>query len=208
LVKSDPHASQLLYKDWLSQDKPDRSFELNFAKVRLPLQEQEEKLKKEVDKIIKPFAFPLGPIAGSTNGELVSFWGFSGSTNLTTGSFLGYLGELKKSAPTNSWIKKWRAHGDAEEPEDVSVKFLELYNHWSTNRLPNQPPLLITNDSGETANYFTDTWHRLKELKMRQEHLARVEKQLSDLNHAYVGLCIVVPNQPGPGLEMIRFGGP
>jgi hypothetical protein len=119
-----------------------------------------------------------------------------------------YLDELKKSAPTNSWIKKWHAHVDAEEPEDVSVKFQELYNRWSTNRLPDQESLLITNASGVTNSYFLDTWQRLKDLKTRQDQLAKLQKQLSNLDQAFVGLCITGPNQSWPGLEMIRFGGP
>jgi hypothetical protein len=208
LVKSASQPSQYLYKNWLANDLPAPGHELDFEETRLRLQARSQALSNELSGLFAPLARPLGKIAGSTNSELVSFWSFSGSTNLTPVFFLEYLGELKKSAPSNSWIKKWHPSGDDEEPEDVSVKFQDLYNHWSTNQFTNQPSLLVTNGNGEATNYFLDTWNRLKDLKTRQDHLAKVQKQLFDLDHAHVGLCIIGPNQSGPGLEMIRFGGP
>jgi hypothetical protein len=203
--ESHPAQSQCLYKDWPLPDKPAHAMELNFAKVRRPLGETRENLNKKLNGLIVPLALPLGRMARSTNTDLESFWAYS-PTNLTPSRFLEYLGELKKSSP-EEWLRKWHTPFDPEQPDVVSDKLQSLYTIWGEKRPEDKPLLTVTNANG-TTNYFFDTWMHLKDVALLQEQLAAVQKRLFELDHAFVGLCMVGPNQPGPGVEMIRFEGP
>jgi hypothetical protein len=109
-------------------------------------------------------------------------------------------------------MRQWHNRPDSDQPEEVSGNLQELYELWIQKQPTNQPMLTVTNPSG-TTNYFFAAWRYLnencKELAATQAQLDTAQKRLVELGQvAYVGLLIVDPNQPGTGLEMIRFGGP
>jgi hypothetical protein len=203
--ESHPDQCECLYKDWPIQDRPQPALELDFAKARRPLGEHQENLNKKLSSLIVPLTLPLGSMVRSSNADLESFWAYS-PTNLTQGRFLAYLGELKKSSP-EKWLKKWHSPSDSEQTDEIPANLQDLYTLWSEKLPQDKPRLTVTNASGPT-NYFFQTWTHLKEIGVLQSQLAVVQKRLFEVDHAYVGLCIVGPDQAGPGLEMIRFEGP
>jgi hypothetical protein len=210
-IKHNSHAAQSLYKDWPSEDRPAFGCELDFGHIGQRLRTQQQDLQKRLDNLNHPLRCPLGKFLGATNDNLKSFLDFSPS-QLTPGRFLEYLSELKNSTPDKSWIRQWQNRPDSDQPEEVSGNLQELYELWS-HKQPHDQPLLTVNDKSGTTNYFFDTWRLLKEnLKEResiQAKLADAQKRLVELDQvAYIGLLIVDPNQPGAGLEMIRFEGP
>jgi hypothetical protein len=209
-IKDKPHSARYLYKDWPAWDMPAFGCELDFAHIRQRLQAQRQDLTNKLENLNQPLRRPLGQFLGATNDHLKSFLAFS-SGPLTSARFLEYLGELKKSAPDKSWIKQWHNLPDSDQPEEVSGNLQDLYELWSLNKPQDKLMLTATNQS-VTTNYFFATWRMLNEnFKSRQSMQAQldsVQKRLVELDQvAYIGLFIIDPNQPGPGLEMIRFEG-
>jgi hypothetical protein len=210
-IKLNSHSAQSLYKDWPAEDRPAFGSELDFAHVRPRLQTQHQELQKRMNDFTQPLERPLGKFLGSTNDNLKSFLAFS-SGQTTPGRFLEYLGELKKSAPDKSWIKDWHNRPDSDQPEDVAGNVHELYELWKQKQPKDEAMLTVTRWRG-TTNYFFDTWRHLtenlKESESTRSQLDNVQKRLVELGQvAYIGLFIIDPNQPGTGLEMIRFEGP
>jgi hypothetical protein len=206
-IKPKSRPVQYLYKDWPVQDMPAFGCELDFTNIGWRLRAQRQALKKTLDGIGQRLGRPLGKSLDWTDASLDSFRSFSPS-ELSPGRFLAYLDVLRKSAPEKSWIKKWHNRFDSDQADEVSAKFQELYFLWMDKRPQDQPMLTVTNAGGAT-NYFFAAWQLLKEAESLQEQLGQVEKRIDQLDQvAYIGLCIVDPRQPKPGLEMIRFGGP
>jgi hypothetical protein len=211
LFSADPHSSRslYLYNDWPTGSIPPPGHELDFAAVRQDLMAQHRELEQRLHSLIEPLGLALGRFLGATNSKLESFLAFS-QKDPTRRMFQLYLNELKTSAPNDSWIKKWPSQFDPDQRDEASAKFQQLYNLWSRNQRQDQAVLTVTNSSGPT-NFFFDAWQRLKDAESVRDQLALVRKCRNELAQAYVGLCIVGTadsRQPGPGLEMIRFGGP
>lgn len=205
------HSPQYLYKDWPAEDRPNFGCELDFAHIHQHLQAQQQSFQKRLDDLSQSLERPLGKLVGLTNIHLISFQSFSPS-HPTAAGFLGYLGELRNSAPEKSWIKDWHSRTDSDQPQDVSSNLEQLYELWIQKQAQDQPALTVTNKTG-TTNYFFETWRRLneniKEWESAQSQLESAQKRLVDLsNVAYIGLFIIDPTQPGRGLEMMRFEGP
>ncbi len=197
-----------LYKGWPEEDKPAFGCELEFANIRQQLEARRDDLKRKLDKQSEPLARPLGKILGLTNDNLQSFLAFS-PRHQTPSRFLEYLSKLKKTAPTNSWIKQWKDRPDSDQPEAVAGNLQQLYDQWRQNQPQAQPMLLATNKAG-TTNYFFFAWRSLTDTQLERESMQNkledVQQRLVDLTHVdYIALMIVDPNQPGRGLEMIRF---
>jgi hypothetical protein len=206
LIGAASYPSQYLYKDWPTNDIPSPGHELDFAKTRENLQVKRVEMSRNLDTLSEPLGLTLGKSLGRTNADLESFRAFS-HKDLTQRRFMEYLKELKNTAPDDAWIKDWPNKFDAGQPDEVSDNFQKLYELWSKNRPQDKPMLTVTRAGGKT-NYFFQTWQDLKDVELLQEQLAKVQNGLSDLDHAYVGLCIIATNKPGPELEMIRFERP
>jgi hypothetical protein len=203
-----PHPAEYLYKDWPVEDKPAFGSELNFSLFNQRLRAKKEDFQNRLNNLSQPLGRPLGKMLGATNDNLKSFRTFSPS-HPTPSGFLDYLGELKKSAPEKSWIKDWHNRTDFDQPPEVAGNLQELYDLWSQKQPSDQGELTVTNKN-VTTNYFFETWRRLqensKEWELAQAGLESAQKRLEELKEiAYVGLFIIDPNQPGRGLEMIRF---
>jgi hypothetical protein len=197
-----------LYKDWPDKDKPAAGCELDFADIRQRLDAQRDDLKKKLDKLSEPLARPLGKALGLTNDNLQSFLTFS-PKHQTPAHFLEYLSKLKKTAPTNSWIKPWKDRPDSDQPEAVAGDLQQLHDLWLQNQPQAQPLLSATNKSGAT-NYFFFAWSHLSDTRQEREsmqnNLEEVQQRLVNLTQVdYIALMIIDPSQPGRGLEMIRF---
>jgi hypothetical protein len=210
-IKHTSHPARYLYNDWPDGDRPPFGCELDYAHIGQHLQARRQDLQKRLDDLTQFLGRPLGQCLGATDASLKSFLAFVPG-HLTPGGFLEYLGALKNSTPDKSWMRQWHNRPDSDQPEEVSGNLQELYELWIQKQPTNQPMLTVTNPSG-TTNYFFAAWRYLnencKELAATQAQLDTAQKRLVELGQvAYVGLLIVDPNQPGTGLEMIRFGGP
>jgi hypothetical protein len=209
-IKPASRPAQSLYKDWPDSDRPLFGCELDYAHISQRLQARRQDLKKRLDDLSQFLGRPLGRCLGAADDNLKSFLTFVPG-HLTPGGFLEYLGALKNSTPDKSWMRQWHNRPDSDQPEEVSGNLQELYDLWIQKQPTNQPMLTVTNQSG-TTNYFFAAWRylneNLKELESTQDQLDNVQKRLVELGQvAYIGLLIVDPNQPGGGLEMIRFEG-
>jgi hypothetical protein len=207
-VRRKGHSFDYLYKDWPADERPAYGQELDFAHIEQRLRAQRESSQNRLDNLTQPFGRPLGKMLAETNDHLQSFRAFS-PNHPTPSGFLDYLVELKKSASEKAWIKDWRNRTDSDQPQELSGTLQELYDLWSQKQPQDQAQLTVTNKSG-TTNYFFDTWRHLKdnskEWEATQSALESAQKRLVDLSEiAYIGLFIIDPNQPGGGLEMIRF---
>jgi hypothetical protein len=210
-TKRKTNVAQPLYMSWPTEDQPAFGSELDFAEIGRHLQARRDDLNRELDELNEPLKRPIGKYAGAANDNLKSFLTFS-PTQPSPGQFLKYLGEVKNSTATNSWMRQWRNRPDSDQPEEVSANLQELYDLW-IQKQPRDAAFLTVANKSATTNYFFDTWRRLKdnlkERELMQAQLENVQKRLVELGHVeYIGLLIVDPNQPGSGLEMIRFGGP
>jgi hypothetical protein len=210
-IKFKSHPAQSLYKDWPADDHPAFGSELDFSNVRKRLRMQQQELKESMDNMNEPLLRPLGKLLGTTNDNLKTFLAFSPG-QLTPARFLEYLGELKNSTPDKAWIRQWHNRPDSDQPDEVSSNLQELYDLWCQKQPQDQPMFTMTGKAG-TTNYFFDAWNYLKESHTyrasKQGQLENVQKRLVELGQvAYISLLIVDPNQPGGGLEMIRFEGP
>jgi hypothetical protein len=199
---------QYLYKDWPTGDVPVFGCELDFSNVCQRLGPQREELEKKMDLLREPLGRQIGHWLDPTNQSgLDSFLAFS-SDDLAPHRFLTYLDKLKKSAPEKSWIKQWHNKFDSNDQDEVSDRLQNLYNLWCDKRPDDQSTLTVTN-AGQTTNYFFYAWQLLKQREAVHDKLDKLQKRLSDLDHvAYVSLFMVNPQQPKPGLEMIRFDKP
>jgi hypothetical protein len=199
-----------LYKDWPPKDQPAAGCELDFADIRQRLDAQRDDLKKKLEKLNEPLARPLGKTFGWTNDNLQSFLTFSPG-HQPPSEYLKYLSKLKKTAPTNSWIKQWKDRPDSDQPDEVAGDLLQLYSLWIKNEPQSQPLLSATNKTGVT-NYFFFAWSQLgdtrQERESMQNKLEDVRQRLVEVTHVgYIALMIVDPSQPDRDrdLEMIRF---
>jgi hypothetical protein len=207
-IKRKSNAAQSLYMNWPTEDQPAFGDELDFARIGRHLQARRDDLNRELDELNQPLKRPLGKLAGAAKDNLKSFLTFS-PTQPSPGQFLVYLGEVKNSTATNSWMRQWRNRPDSDQPEEVSANLQELYELW-IQKQPQDAALLTVTNKSVTTNYFFDTWRRLKdhfkEEELTHTQLENVQKRLVELGQvAYIGLFIVDPSQPGGGLEMIRF---
>jgi hypothetical protein len=203
-LRSKSGPAQYLYQDWPANDTPVLGCELDFSHITQRLQAHREDYNKSLDRLRPGLSLPLGSCLELTNAHLQSFAAFSPG-DLTRSRFLDYLTELKKTTPTNSWIRQWHEQFGNEQPGELAETFEKLYGLWCETRPQDRPMLSVTNAGGPT-NYFYDAWELLKERQQVQEQLDHVQRRLMDLDHfAYIGLCIIDPTQPRTALEMIRF---
>jgi hypothetical protein len=208
LLQTGDGAARWLYKDWPARDAPPEGQELNLTAMARRLREQCQESGAQLAKVTRPLKRPLGPSLQINRGHLESFADYAGA-DLAPGRFLEYLDELKKAAPTNSWIKKWGGHIDPGDPEEAALKMQRLYELW-VHKLPeDQAMLTMTNAAGAATNYFYAAWQLLKETAPALAKLNKLRGRLNEVTGvSHIGLFIADPSQPKPGLEMIRFPAP
>jgi hypothetical protein len=210
-IKRQSRPAQSLYQDWRSEERPALGCELDFAHLGQRLRAHRQDLKQKLDDLIQFLGRPLGQYLGATDNNLRNFLAFVPG-HLTPGGFLEYLGALKNSTPEKSWMRQWHNRPDSDQQDEVADNLQELYELWSQKQPQDMAVLTVADKSG-TTNYFFASWRYLKdnchEIEATQDRLDYAQKRLVELDQvAYVGLLIVDRNQPAPGLEMIRFGGP
>jgi hypothetical protein len=216
-----------LYENWPAADLPADGQELDFSGLTNRLKENpaDAKARSQIEHKRQDLTLLAGNLADYPLGKdlglpdpLTSFRAWTNAPPVPA-LFLSYLGELQnevqKEGPDNTnngWISRWPPFNSDDSADLLNRNFKILAILWTNNvpvasRNPPFPP-----------NYFSTIWQTLNELEnvRQQAHLLevnsfqeRVRRIPASLDAvAYVGLFIVDTNQPGRGLELIRFESP